>query len=92
MRHAEGEPHRRFGFEAEVCEHVLHEGLIDQSRTKRVPMACMMQRSVDGGAHEAGRCDGAVESCVMHHLENGAYPASRLANLLPEGAVVLDLR
>ena len=56
-----------------------------------MPMACVMQRSVDGGAHEAGRCDGAVESRVMHHLENGAYPTSWLADLLREGAVVLNL-
>ena len=92
LRHAEHQRRRRLGFDRHIGEERAHCRLVDQflleGRAVRGVPAGERQRLT----HVGGRCDGAVESGVVHHLDDSAHAAAVFADHRGYGAAIFDFR
>ena len=81
-----------FALEREIGQHFHHQRLRREGSAERDPVACVMKRSRECGAHQARRRQHAIETRVLDHLENRRYAAPGFANRPRIGTVELDFR
>ncbi|KAF1858516.1 hypothetical protein Lal_00015033 [Lupinus albus] len=84
-REAQRERRRRFRFQRQVGQHVLHQWLLGQRAPERAAPARMVQRVAQRGAHDAGRAQHAIEARVAAHFEDRGNAASLLADQPADG-------
>ena len=91
-REAHRERRRGLGLQAEVGEHVAHQGLVDERLAERGAVRGVVGGLHDRGAHPGGGADHAVQARVADHLDDRRHAAAGLADHLRPGVVQLDLR
>ena len=77
-------PHRQrdraFHFERQIGQHRAHHRLVVEMLLEHRAIAAMVHRLRQRHAHEAGRCEHAVEPGQLHHLDDGAHARALVAD------------
>ena len=91
LREPQAGEHRRLRLECEVGQHRGHRGLVDEELAERRAAAGVPHRLGDRLTHPRRRAEHAVQTRALHHLDDRAHAAARLAEQHPDRAVELDL-
>ncbi|MNG99025.1 hypothetical protein D3C79_581850 [compost metagenome] len=90
LAHAQAQCQRRFAFQRQVGQHVLHQWLLVQDPATDLAVRAVMSRLGQRLAHQGTGADHAVETGHRHHLDDGRHAASLLANHPRQGPAELD--
>ena len=87
----ENEGRAGLAFERKIGEYSLHRRLIAQETAENRTPSRMMYCQRKTKTHLPSACNGAVETCPLHHRQNGAYTFALRAQAFGISRMKLDL-
>ncbi len=88
--HAQGQRQRRFAFQGEIGQYVLHQRLLQQDPAANLAVRAMVHGLGQGLTHQRAGADHAVETGRGDHLDDGRHAAPFLTDHPGQRAAVLD--